>query len=295
MRRMLYAQVCVIAVLLAGGCAALPKAEKVKAFGAAVDSSAGILGDALSTNRVIAVRTSQERQAVAYIQGGRVRLDEADVDLGAIISAPEQVAMLDALQAYGKALELAADQGVIDELEKASVRLGEAAGDMVVAASPVASPVAGPALKVAGRLLGFSLGNAYAAEITSVIRARDPAVQKVTSLLVNDLEGIVSLIDIQVLNFDIKRQESLIAVRADRRVDRLALYKEHMVARADLDTIKVKQAALSNFKTILEKMAATHHALATNQVDTAKLIADFVALSSDMRDVLKAVNASTKR
>lgn len=66
------------------------------------------------------------------------------------------------------------------------------------------------------------------------------------------------------------------------------------MARADLDTIKVKQAALSNFKAVLEKMAATHHALATNQVGTAKLVADFVALSSDMTDVLKAVKASTK-
>lgn len=290
---MIRSMVFVIAIAAStSGCSTLPKAERVKAFGDAATTSSSVMKNALKANRMIAVRTSQERDAEAFIRGRRFQLETNDIDAGAIIRAPEQIAALDALEEYSRALSLAADQGVIDQLEEASVNLGEAAGSVVAAASPLAAPVVGPALKVPARLFGFALGNQYAAEIQAVIASRDPDVQALTSRLIQQMEGVRILISVQVLNYEIKRQEALKAVRVDKRVTRLELYKEYMAARSDLDTIKAEQAVISNYKGILEGLAEAHHALATGRTDTAQVLAKFVALANDITDVLKAVKTA---
>ncbi len=285
--------VFVIAVAaLTAGCSTLPKAEKVRAFGDAASSSSSVMKNALKTNRMIAVRTSQEREAEAYVKGRIFKLVTNDIDAAIIVQAPAQIAALDALEEYSRALALAADQGVMDQLEAASVKLGEAAGATVAAASPIAAPVIGPVFKVPARVMGFALGNQYAAEIQAVIVARDADVQKLTSHLVNQMGGVSALISAQVLNYEIKRQEALKAVRGDKRVTRLELYKEYMAARVDLDTIKAEQAVVANYKSVLEALAEAHHALATGQADSAEILANFVAIANDITDVLKATKAA---
>ena len=282
----------VFAFLLGSGCTTIPKVEKVKAFGDAAAASSAVMKNALKANRVIAVRTSQEREADAYIRGQIFQLATNEKDERLIIKAPAQIATLQALEEYSQALVLAADQGIVDELEDAAVKLGAAAGTAIAAASPMAAPVIGPALKIPARLFGLALGNQYAAEIQAVIVARDPDVQRLTAQLIEQMAGVSALISGQVLNYEIKRHEVLKTVRSDRRVTRLELYKEYMTARTDLDTIKAEQAVIANYQNILGGLAEAHHALATNTADTAQILANFISLTNDITDVLKAVRAA---
>ncbi|WP_156936444.1 hypothetical protein [Mesorhizobium sp. LNJC394B00] len=275
--------------LLAASCAALPNADKVKGFGEAASSSSTVMKDALNTNRLVALKTSREREADAYITGRSYLLRMDDRDKEMLLDAKEQVAVLAALDQYAKALVKAADQGVINELEAASSRLGTAAGTIGSAIAPTAAPVIGPALKLSGRVVGLGLGNAYAAEIQSIVRATDPTIQQIAETMPISLSTIATVASAQAEGFEVQRQITLDTIRRDPKVDRLTLYKEYMVARGEVETTDTQINALVSSAGIFDQLAKAHGALAKGSPDAAILVKQFAATSSELAELIKAV------
>jgi hypothetical protein len=270
-------------------CAALPNADKVKGFGEAAASSSSAMKDALSSNRTIALRTSREREAVAYMTGRPYFLRMNDADRKLILEAKEQVAVLSALENYAKALVKAADQGVISDLEAASSRLTTAAGNTASLLSPGSAPVIGPAFKVSGRLIGLGLGNAYAMEIQAILRTTDPTVQAIAKNMPASLEAVAVVVGAQAEGFEVQRQITLDTVLRDRKVDRLALYKEYMMARSDVETVETQVKALSGSVKVFSQLAEAHGALAAGSSDAAILVKNFSATATDLAELIKAV------
>jgi len=271
------------------GCATLPKATKVEDFGAAVEAGAAILGGMATTNRTLAFTIGEEDQANNYITGRNFTLGDMPDRFfdPARINVRRQA--LSALSAYGSALKRAADGTAIADLENASVRLGEAAGKIVAAASPVSAPIIGPAAKLAGRGIGFVIGNAYAAEIQSIIVARDPDVAIVVELLKADLAVIAGALQLQFDDLQIQRKLTLVNVRSDRRVDRLRLYAEYESARRELDILKLQVAAANSCGAVLDGIVEAHSELVRNEPDAAASVARLVALTNDLSELVAAI------
>ncbi|WP_136658380.1 hypothetical protein [Nitratireductor sp. XY-223] len=273
----------------AAACAALPTTEKVKSFGDAAASSSSAMKNALNADRLVAVRKSTEREAKAYVTGKAYRLVMTAEEESNLLKADDQVAVLSALDAYAKALVKAADKGVIDDLETASVNLGTAAASLGAAAVPTAAPIVGPAFKLTGRLLGLGLGNAYAAEIQSVIRATDPTVQVIATNMPKSLDPIALVIQEEVNRYEFERQNLLNAIRRDKKVDRLQLYKEYLVARNDVVVMQQQAISIRKSSGIFNKLGKAHKALADGSPDAAALVADFAAASAELAELIKAV------
>lgn len=273
-------------------CAALPTSDKVKTFGEAAAASSSALKDALSANRMIALQTSREREAASYMTGKPYLLRMDEVDRSNVLQAREQLAVLSALDNYANALVRAADQGVIDELESASQRLATAAGAIGQTILPTASPIIGPAAKVTGRLGGLALGNAYAAEIQSIIVATDPTVQKVATTMPASLSAIARFATAQMEGYEVQRQVTLDAVQRDRGVDKLEMYKEYLIARSDVETLQVQADALKTSGGVFEQLAEAHHALATGTPDAATLVKKFSDTATDISELISAVRAT---
>jgi hypothetical protein len=270
-----------LCVSLLAGCSTLPSAEKVDAFGGATAASSTLLQNAAVANRTLALRIGEEDQAARYIRGGVFSLsDKPDAMLDPENFKPRLEA-LRALEDYGKALKLAADQGVIDQLEQASVNLGTAAGGLVAAGSPAAAPVVGPALRLVSRGVGFLLGNAYAGEIQAVIVARDPDVRALVAALKTDLADISDVLTEQAYDLEAQRKVNLMLIRQGGRVDRLRLYSEYKAAR--------QEVAVGQYADVLDQLAAAHAALASGAPDAALTIQRFVALTNDLVDLVAAV------
>ena len=282
---------CALA-LATTACATLPQPTKVQDFGAAVSTTAGIFREAVSANRALAIRANQESQAQAYIRRRPYTLTETGDYTAVLVKADAQLAALAALEQYGKAITLAADQGVVDKLEQASVRLGEAAGGLVIAASPVAIPVAGPALKLTSRGVGFLLGNAYAGEIQAVLVARNASVKKLAEELDLSLEALGALLGAQLDQFEIERMATLDVIRRDRRVDALRLDGAYRTARTDLEGARALLSSLAKYKAALRALTEAHDALAKGEGSSEVAVRRFVALANDLADVLKAVRAA---
>ncbi|MDX0985789.1 hypothetical protein GOL22_27200 [Sinorhizobium medicae] len=270
------------------GCASLPKATKVESFGASVESGMAVLEKIAATNRQLAFTIGEEDQANKYATGQDFSLD----DVPDRFFDPKRISIrhqaLSALRSYGAALKLAADGKTIQDLESASIRLGEAAGKIMSAASPASAPIIGPATKVVARGIGFALGNAYAAEIQSVITARDPDVKIVVQLLKEDLGVIVPALQLQFDDLEIQRKLTLVNIRSDRRVDRLHLYAEYEAARKELDTLKVQVAAANSYEDVLDAIVEAHGDLAKGEPDAAGSVARLVALTNDVTDLVAA-------
>ncbi|MBD9541442.1 hypothetical protein IB276_18470 [Ensifer sp. ENS04] len=270
-------------------CASLPKATKVENFGASVESGMAVLEKVVTTNRQLAFTVGEEDQANRYVTGKNFTLgDKPDRFFD-----PERIntrrQALQALGSYGAALKLAADGKTIQDLENASVRLGEAAGNIMSAASPVAAPIIGPATKVVARGVGFALGNAYATEIQSIITARDPDVKTVVQLLKDDLEIIAPALELQFDDLEVQRKLTLVNVRSDRRVDRLRLYAEYETARRELDTLKVQVAAANSYEGVLDAIVEAHSDLAKGEAEAAGSVARLVALTNDLSDLVAVI------
>lgn len=270
-------------------CASLPNATKVESFGSSVESGMAVLEKFATTNRQLAFTVGEEDQANKYVTGRNFSLG----DVPDRFFDPKRISIrhqaLSALGSYGAALKLAADGKTIQDLESASIRLGEAAGRIMSAASPASAPIIGPATKVVARSVGFALGNAYAAEIQSTITARDPDVHTVVQLLKEDLATIVPVLELQFDDLEIQRKLTLVNIRSDRRVDRLRLYAEYEAARRELDTLKVQVIAANSYDGVLDAIVEAHGDLAKGDPDAAGSVARLVALTNDVVEVLSAI------
>lgn len=284
--------IAALAIFIAS-CAALPSADKVKSFGEAASASSSVMKDALNASRLVALQTSKEREATAYITGKRYLLRMDDVDKSKLLEAKGQLAVLSALELYSKALVKAAEHGVIDDLEAASARLGTASGALGEAAVPTAAPIVGPVFKLSGRLVGFGLGNAYAAEIQSIVRARDPAVQQIAQTMPVSLNALALFVGAQVEGYEVQRQILLDALRSDRKIDRLQLHKEYLAARSDVETLQIQSETLKSSADVFQQLAEAHKAIANGSPDAAVLVKEFLATSADLSELISAVRATT--
>ncbi len=270
-------------------CASLPKATKVESFGASVESGTAVLERIAATNRQLAFTIGEEDQANRYVMDQNFSLG----DMPDRFFDPQRINIrrqaLAALGSYGAALKLAADGKTIQDLENASVRLGEAAGNIMSAVSPASAPVIGPATKVLARGVGFALGNAYATEIQSIITARDPDVKIVVQLLKDDLGVIVPALEMQFSDLQKLRKTTLVSIRLDRRVDRLRLYDEYEAARRQLDGLKIQVAAATSYADVLDAIVEAHGDLAKGDPDAAGSVARLAALTNDLAELVSAI------
>ena len=270
-------------------CAALPTKEKVELFGVAASSSATVMKEALNANRLLALQTSKEREATAFIRDKSYLLRMNEFDRTNLLEAPNQIAILAALGDYASALAKSADEGVVRDLEAASAKLGTATGTIGAAAVPTAAPVIGPAFKLGGRLLGYALGSAYAAEIQAIITARNPTIQEIASTMPASLSAVALFVDAQVEGYEIKKQERLDALRADPKVDRTQLYREYLTARSDVETLQAQANALRRSEALFKQLADAHNALAKGEPEAAALVGKFAATASELAELIAAI------
>ncbi len=130
----MFREITFLAAISCAGCAVLPKADQVDRFGTAAAASTSLLQDVSRTHRVLSVRIGEEAQAARFVQGQNFKLIDSPSATLPPSDFSVRIEALEALQDYATALKLAADQGVIDQLEQASQKLGNAAGSVVVAA-----------------------------------------------------------------------------------------------------------------------------------------------------------------
>lgn len=279
-------------------CAALPTKEKVESFGVAASSSATAMKEALNANRLLALQTSKEREATAFIRGESYLLRMNEIDRENLLEAQNQLAILAALGDYASALAKSADEGVVRDLEAASAKLGTATGTLGAAAVPTAAPVIGPAFKLGGRLLGYALGSAYAAEIQAIITARDPTIQEIANTMPASLNAVARFVNAQVDDYEIKKQELLDALREKQEihnhiiyVDRSQLYKEYLVARSDVETLQAQADALRHSETLFKQLAKAHNALAKGDPEASALVSKFAATASELVELIASIRA----
>lgn len=284
------ALICAAGAMFSASCSTLPQTAKVDDLGTAIADSASLLKAAAKSNKNIAVKIGEERQAGNYISGAPFILrDDPDPSLGSATLKPRLEALV-ALEEYGKALKLAADQGIVDKLEDASVRLASAAGTLAAAASPATAPIASPALKFVGRGFGVLLGNMYAAEIHGIIMERDADVQKIVVLLKGDFSIISRSLARQAEVFTSERHQNLKQIRSDGNIDQLRLYSEYKAARLEVASQEALAVAARDYAKILDALAEAHEALAKSDPDSDQALKHFVALTNDLVDLVSAVS-----
>lgn len=279
----------VVAAALAG-CAALPAAEKSKALGEGISATGQVVRESLSANRALAIRAGEEVEARKYMSRKAFSIKDSPGVLLDKANVAYRLAALSALEKYGDALAKAVDQGAVDSLEKASVNLGNAiAGLTTVAGAGAGLPlVAAPVIKVGARIAGFLIGNEYAAEIHAIIVAQDPNVRAVATLLRKDMQGVTELIQTNADLYELQRRQNLIALRDDPTVGTAVLYSEYKAARQDLAaTLTLRQAA-EKYDEVLKALVEAHQAIADNSPDGELLLRRFVALSTDLAELIGA-------
>jgi hypothetical protein len=269
-------------LLLLSGCSTLPAANKVSEFADAATTGTGLLKSAVASNRTLALRIGEEEQVGNFLVKSRWSLGDRPSVMLSKVGLRPRLAALDALNKYAAALKLAADQGMIDNLEKAASNLGASIKGVATLASPASAPIAGPAITVASRGVGLLLGDAYANEIHAIIVAHDEDVQAVTKLLKVDLGQIGGVLKMQLDDYEKQRKLSLMEIQSDPSVDRLALYKEYKVAREDINSLKAQAAAIENYEELLTGLAQAHSAIAQDAPDAQLALNKFTALASDL-------------
>jgi len=286
------------------GCAGLPEAEKASQLGDAISVSGKLLREAVAANRANAIRIGEEKQAnmlllakdvsqsaspnsEAFKQAALLKQNFTLADAPTAyldgLQDSAQIRAVKALEVYGDALKSAVDQGTIDKLEQASVKLGDAVGTLV----SVASPIAVPAIKVGARLGGFLAGNIYATEIQAIIIARNNDVKGIAGLLKVDMARIARVLKYQALDFEIRRKGTLMLVRDDPAVDRLRLYNEYFVARKDAAAMKALATTASKYESILGALVEAHEAVATANPDAGLFLKRFLVIADDLTALVK--------
>ena len=285
-------RVCVaLSVCALAGCAALPAADKATALGEAISTTGKVLRDSLAANRAISVRIGEEDQAYRYITNTAFSLDDKPVGMLSEKEVGVRLAAIAALEQYGDSLAKAIDEGTVDKLQQASVNLGGAVAGIAGSVSPAASPIVVPAIKVAARIGGFLLGNAYANEIHAIIVARNPDVKAVVALLQRDFEQLPHLMGIQLADYKSRRHDTLRYLRDGEEIaiDRLRLYNEYKTARQDVAVVALLSKAAAKYKNVLTELETAHNAVATDQPNGEILLRRFVALSAELADLMKAM------
>jgi hypothetical protein len=301
---MVRVSVALLLSLCISGCAGLPEAEKASQLGTAISASGKLLRDAVAANRTNAIRIGEEKQAnilllakdvsqsappnsEAYKQAVLLKQNFTLADAPAAylegFQDSAQIRAVEALEAYGDALKSAVDQGAIDKLEQASVKLGDAVGTLV----SMASPIAVPAIKVGARLGGFLAGNIYANEIQAIIVARNEDVKGIAGLLKKDMARIARVLNNQTRDFEIRRKGTLMLVSDDPGVDRLRLYNEYFVARKDAATMKALATTASKYGKIIGAMVDAHEAVATGNPDASLFLKRFLVIADDLTALVK--------
>lgn len=281
----------IAAILGVASCAALPQDDDVKTFANAASVSSSAMQNALETNRMLAVGVSRERESLAYASGNpnyQLRLNDQDAAL--IVTADKQLAVLAALGAYARALSRAADRGVTAELAGAAKEMTSAAAGLAAAASPSAAPIVEPAFNLGGNLIGLGLKDRYARSIRNVIRQIDPAVQDLAARMPESLRTVALETRGLTERYETMRLETLASIKRDRRIDRLRLYKEYLVARSDVDGAFALQEKLEGLDEVFSGLAAAHKALATGEGDPGEQVQAFASVANDLAALIKAVN-----
>jgi len=235
------------------------------------------------------LRIGEEKEASKFLQKERYTLADTSDAILSKASLAAQLAALAALQDYGKALAKAADQGVIDSLEQASAKLGTSIGNLGTTAFPTSAPVIGPVVKIAAEGTGWLLGNRYAAEIHSIIVARNEDVKRLAALLKRDMPLILRELNDQAFIFEERRQSSLDRVQEDPKVTKLELYHEFKAARQDTSAVRALVVATRGYNDLLDSLVAAHDALANDDPNAAVLIARFQILSTDVAALITAL------
>ena len=175
-------------VISLGACAALPKAEDIKKFGAATEDVGAAFSAGIGTTRTLAIASVRERAAEDYVRGGSPDFRaKPEVDLAGDIGAgPRQ--LLGAIAVYGKGLAIAVDTGVIANLESASANLGASVGALLGAAGgPVGSKIGKPVGNIFARVLGRAAGQEYIDNVLGIVRETHPALVEAADLLSQDI------------------------------------------------------------------------------------------------------------
>ncbi|WP_144223485.1 hypothetical protein [Mesorhizobium amorphae] len=233
---------------------------------------------------------SQEREGLFYITDNeQFSLSLTDDDKRDLLTASKQIEVLEALNSYANALSQAADKGVTAELASAASTLATSTSGLVSAASPTSAAIIEPAGKFAGDLAGIALKNQYALKIRQIVRNVDPFVQRIAEQMPAALAEIIDGTRHQVENYQVSRGLTLAELRSDRRSTRLDLYREYLLARADVDGAWTLQTALENSAGIFAKLAAAHKALAENAPNSEAAIQDFATVANDLAALIKAV------
>jgi len=311
--------ICLAALPLAA-CANLPQAERVGEFGKAATAATAFAKETITSNKTIALRIDDELLARQYITrkicppkdpaseekagtpapDGKKPCEDGPFALSgsrANVLSPDRtgvrVRALTALGEYGDALAKAANEGQIDKLQNAAVKLGDAAATLS-GAFPPASPIAAPAIKVAARGVGFMLGHAYAAEINAVVETHNNDVIALSRLLHDDFAELADLLTYQAKTFEAARKSNLIALQRGGDIDRLRLYAEFKNARVDNAAVASLAEAAKKGVSIFGALAKTHDALAKNEPDAERTLRNFIALMDDMSTLVKAAQPSRK-
>lgn len=284
-------KVALFSALVCASCSSLPSTEKVSTFGSAAADTAAVLRAAVATNQTIGLRVGEEKEASKFLQKKPYTLADTSGPILRKSSLSAQLAALAALQDYGKALAKAADQGVIDSLEQASTKLGASVGNLAATAFPTYAPVIGPVVKIASEGAGWLVGNRYAAEIHSIILARNEDVKRLAALLKRDMPQIIQDLSLEADDFEGRRQASLDRVQDDEKVTRLELYHEFKAARQDTSAVRALVTAAGGYKDLLDSLVAAHDALAKDDPDAAVIIARFQILSTDVAALVTALRA----
>jgi hypothetical protein len=270
-------------------CAALPAAEKAGALGDSISATGKVMRASIAANRSLSIKVGEEDQSNKYIKKENFTLNDAPGALLPKRDIAARLAALSALEEYGDALAKAVDQGTVDKLEQSAVNLGSAAAGLAVAAGPPGSLVLAPVIKVAARVGGFLLGNAYANEIHAVIVSRNNDVKGIVGLLRKDMRGIAALVNQNAKLYASTRKGTLLLIREDPNVDRQQLYTEYKAARQDVASIQTLADAAAKYDDVLTALVQAHDAIANDKPDGELLLRNFVAISADLSELIKNV------
>lgn len=288
-------KVYLVLVAFAAGCAALPKKEQIAAFSDATSKGVASVKSIIVSSEALSHRIDEQVQAQAYMMGRHfegVQLPEV-----AIRYPKEQfkirLTALQDLEAYTKALAKAADQGAIDELQAAAEKVGTSAAALATAVPGGA--VAAPALKLGGKVLGYSMSDAYVRDILKVVREVDPVLKVLVDALRADMSGFVGFLDMQATEYAGLRNEQLLRMRQQGRSTRADLYSEYIKARTEIDAqLALAQTAEAADK-LLEAIYDTHHALAVGKPDISLTISRMSTIAEDLGSVIKTIETGASK
>lgn len=203
--------IAVAVALFTAGCALSPTAEQVTTFGKAADTVVSDYTEARQVERDLVMAAQIDKAAHAYLAGGRVEpgtagkrqtKGTADVALPAVRlpkPSPEdlgEIAYLDALSAYVKALTGATDPAGIKALETAATGFAVSSATFIGkvakfsgAPAPSELPVVAPALRLIA-YLGVDLAEyEWRNRIRTVVAASDDTLFRGTHLLLERIKA----------------------------------------------------------------------------------------------------------